>query len=104
MTTPPPLPAGQPATNPLAPKKSGNTLLYALVGVLAIGGGGYYYYTQEPEKVDHLKAKEEKLKQKSLETHDSAKSKTNSVLRKGEAKYDDVKVCRIRASCSARRR
>jgi len=68
-------------------------LLYALVGALPIGGGGYYYYTQEPEKVDHLKAKEEKLKQKSLETYGSAKSKTDSVLRKGEAKYDDVKVC-----------
>jgi len=88
-------PAGQPAPNPLAPKKSGNTLLYALVGALAISGGGYYYYTQEPEKVDHLKAndEEEKLKQKSLETYDSAKSKTDGVLRKGKAKYDDVKVC-----------
>lgn len=72
-----------------------NTLLYAALGVVALGGG-YYYFKRNPDEEANIKKKaradETEMKQKARESTAAARSRADDTVQEGKHKYEETKV------------
>lgn len=70
-------------------------MIYVALGIAA-AAGGYWYYTH-PEDVSATKKKaqanEAEVIRKGRESVDSFKARADDVYQRGQARYDETKVC-----------
>jgi len=94
LSTVPPPPPVQPAPNPMPKKGAYHTFLYGVLGVAA-AGSAYYYFMQDEEKSGELKVKakgdEERLKNKTRDAIDVAKTRSGEMERRVKEDYQQLK-------------